>query len=197
MLLIAACEAAFMLLAYRAANGGGIASELPSWQSCALLAVGTALQAGIVCRSGSVDVAVLTVALCAANVCAATDAATGYIFDAVTLPACALSALVAALHGSLPATLLGMAVASGTLFALYAVTRGRGLGFGDVKLAACIGAALGAGAAMTSLFVSFVAGGAHAAFLLASGRGKRGDALPFGPYLAAGAFLVASLGRLG
>jgi len=43
---------------------------------------------------------------------------------------------------------------------------------------------------MLSLFLAFVLGAGIGLLLLASGLKKRKDALPFGPFLAVGAFLA-------
>jgi leader peptidase (prepilin peptidase)/N-methyltransferase len=68
------------------------------------------------------------------------------------------------------------------------VTRGKGMGFGDVKLVLGIGAFLGAPAAV-GLFAGFIAALLPALFLLVT-RGitkGRKAAIPFGPFLALGA----------
>jgi leader peptidase (prepilin peptidase) / N-methyltransferase len=89
---------------------------------------------------------------------------------------------------------LGFALYGGTLFAVAIVS--RGMGMGDVKLAALVGLVLGslglryvgvaAGAAI-------VLGGVGAIVALLLGRGRR-SAIPFGPYLAAGAVVGAFWG---
>jgi prepilin signal peptidase PulO-like enzyme (type II secretory pathway) len=61
-----------------------------------------------------------------------------------------------------------------------------GLGGGDVKLAALIGAALGTGAGLVAAFLGVLLGGLAAAILLATGLRRFGEYLPLGPFLAAG-----------
>jgi leader peptidase (prepilin peptidase)/N-methyltransferase len=87
---------------------------------------------------------------------------------------------------------LGLLTLGGGLF-LVAVVQPRGMGMGDVKLAALIGLVLGSlgwayvgVAAMTAV----LAGGLGAVAALALG-GSRKDAIPFGPYLAGGAIMAA------
>jgi len=85
--------------------------------------------------------------------------------------------------------LIGFASFGGALFVVAFVS--RGMGMGDVKLAALIGLVLGslglryvgvaAGAAI-------VLGGVGAIIALILGRGRKA-AIPFGPYLAAGAVI--------
>lgn len=79
----------------------------------------------------------------------------------------------------------GTLAAGGALFLMQAV-HPRGMGGGDVKMAAGLGAWLGPGGAFTALLAAFLAGGAFALILLASARAHRRSALPFGPFLAAG-----------
>jgi leader peptidase (prepilin peptidase)/N-methyltransferase len=132
------------------------------------------------------SVLICVASMAAVTVCAATDSFSGYVFDAVTLPAFgAILALASFQHHFLFAA-AGALAAGAAMALLYAVTMGRGLGLGDVKLACCIGAALGAYDALASLDAAFVAGGVYAAFLLLTRRGSRGDEMRFAPYLAAG-----------
>jgi leader peptidase (prepilin peptidase)/N-methyltransferase len=90
---------------------------------------------------------------------------------------------------------LGFAIFGGGLFLVAAVS--GGMGMGDVKLAALEGVALGA------LGLRFVGAAAAAAILLGGvggvvalllGRGRR-SAIPFGPYLAAGAVVAVFWGN--
>jgi leader peptidase (prepilin peptidase) / N-methyltransferase len=69
-----------------------------------------------------------------------------------------------------------------------------GMGMGDVKLAALLGAALGKSVA-AAIGVALLAGGVFALVVLArEGLGARRKAMPFGPFLALGALLVFFLG---
>jgi len=68
-----------------------------------------------------------------------------------------------------------------------------GMGFGDVRLAAVIGAALGwlgYPEVVAGLFAGFVAASVIGIALLLVRRRGRKDAVPFGPFLAAGALFV-------
>ena len=90
---------------------------------------------------------------------------------------------------------VGFLLYGGGLFVVAAVS--RGMGMGDVKLAALIGLVLGslglrfvgvaAGAAI-------VLGGLGALVALAMGKGRK-SAIPFGPYLAAGAVVAGLWGE--
>jgi leader peptidase (prepilin peptidase)/N-methyltransferase len=69
-----------------------------------------------------------------------------------------------------------------------------GMGMGDVKLAALLGAALGR-SVTAAIFFALLAGGVVALLVLArDGIGARKKAMAFGPFLAAGGLLVFFLG---
>ena len=87
---------------------------------------------------------------------------------------------------------LGFLLYGGGLFVVAAVS--RGMGMGDVKLAALIGLVLGSlalGFVGVAAGAAIVLGGLGAVVALAMGKGRK-SAIPFGPYLAAGA-VVAGL----
>lgn len=91
-------------------------------------------------------------------------------------------------------SLLGGFAAFFVLFSL-AMLSPRGMGMGDVKLAAFIGIGLGYlgwGHVLVGMFAGFFFGGVVAIVLLVVQIRGRKDQIPFGPYLAAGA-LVALL----
>jgi leader peptidase (prepilin peptidase) / N-methyltransferase len=68
-----------------------------------------------------------------------------------------------------------------------------GMGFGDVKLALMMGAFLGGGV-IVALFLGFLAGGLSGVLLLATGKKKRRDKIPFGPFLSLGGAVTALWG---
>lgn len=125
-----------------------------------------------------------------AAVCGAIDARTGLIPDRITLPSLVLAVLVGATSRTGASVVLGAILACLPLVLLLLVTRGRGIGWGDVKLAALIGAGLGPPAGLIAVGCAFVIGGAVAAWLLAVRRARRGDTIAFGPYLASGAAVL-------
>lgn len=89
-----------------------------------------------------------------------------------------------------PGALAGAAIWTATTGALHVLTRGRGMGLGDVKLSPVLGAIvgwMGVGASASGLLAAFVIGGVVAAGLMASGRARRGTAVAFGPFLIVGA----------
>lgn len=90
----------------------------------------------------------------------------------------------------------GAAAAFGLLFVIHLISP-RGMGFGDVRLAALLGLFLGwLGPAHVGLglFSGFVSGGLAGIAALALGRSRR-SALPFAPFLAFGTVLAVLAGR--
>lgn len=66
---------------------------------------------------------------------------------------------------------------------LHIITRGRGMGFGDVKMVFVLGSLLGFPGILVWLFLSFLTGAAIGIILLLLGRAKLGRPIPFGPFL--------------
>lgn len=95
-------------------------------------------------------------------------------------------ALVAAFDpSSLPERAIAAAGAGGLLFAV-ALAYPRGMGLGDVKLAAVMGLYLGRSVA-PALLIGFAAGSIFGLALIARhGAAARKQAVPFGPFLALG-----------
>lgn len=69
------------------------------------------------------------------------------------------------------------------LLILHLVTKGRGMGLGDVKLAVLAGLLLGINSSVAWMFLSFVFGAVIGVFLLLTGKAKIGKNVPFGPFL--------------
>jgi len=95
-------------------------------------------------------------------------------------------------------SLIGLLVGGGVLFAIgeaYYRLRGiDGLGMGDVKMLAMIGAFLGWRLTLVTLIFASFTGALAGAAMLVTGRGGMKAALPFGTFLAAGAFVAAVAG---
>lgn len=157
--------------------------HIPAWTCTAGIGAGAA---ALTLRHSSLHTAGFAIVFAAAAVCAASDLATGLVFDAVTFPALALLLLCAAMNGDLEWSIAGSLCAAGSIACVYALSRGRGIGLGDAKLAACIGAALGARASFYALGIAFVAGAFAGLIALAARRMRRGAEIRFAPYLAAG-----------
>ena len=138
-----------------------------------------------------VDFAIAAALLAALVAVTAIDLRYQIIPDAITLPG-VLAGLGASLlsHRVSWVESAGGVLLGGALFVAVIVLSRGGMGGGDLKLGAMLGAFLGWKAVLVALFVSVVLGGAAAVALLASGRLARKDAIPFGPFLAVGGALA-------
>jgi len=96
------------------------------------------------------------------------------------------------------ASLIGLAAGGGSLYAIaeiyYRVRHEEGLGMGDVKMLAMIGAFLGWKLALLTLMLASFAGTLIGLLLIVTRRGGMKYALPFGTFLALGAAAAASVG---
>jgi leader peptidase (prepilin peptidase)/N-methyltransferase len=95
-------------------------------------------------------------------------------------------------------SLIGIVVGGGVLWALYEawwlLRHEEGLGFGDVKMLAMIGAFLGWQLTIVTLMLGSFAGSLLGGALMLANRGTMKTALPFGTFLAMGAALAATVG---
>ena len=88
---------------------------------------------------------------------------------------------------SLRGALIGLALGWCLAAAGEAAFKREALGGGDVKLLAGVGAWAGGVGAFDCLMIGSLLGSLYAVRLLAAGRARRSDPIPFGPFLAAGA----------
>lgn len=90
-----------------------------------------------------------------------------------------------------------LAALFGLLFTglLILITRGRGMGIGDLKLALILGFIFGWPDIVLILFLAFVLGSLVALFLMMRGKQGMKGKMAFGPYLALGALLVFGFGE--
>lgn len=79
---------------------------------------------------------------------------------------------------------------------IYLLTRGRGMGFGDVKMSFVLGLFLGFPEGISFLFLAFLTGALTGVVLLALQRAKLGKPVPFGPYLVSSAFASLFYGEI-
>jgi len=96
-------------------------------------------------------------------------------------------------------SLIGIVAGGGVLFLIaegyYRLRHEEGLGMGDVKMLAMMGAFLGWPLAILSLMIASVAGTIVGIALIVTGRGTMKYALPFGTFLAIGAAVSAAAGQ--
>ena len=121
--------------------------------------------------------------------------------DKVTLPGIIAGLIVAPLVGltTFPASLIGAVAGGGALYLIAvagaAVFGKESMGGGDVKLAAMLGAFLGWQGVIVLLFVAFLVGAVVGVMALAVRRGEGDHTIPFGPFIALGAFVTMVWGR--
>jgi leader peptidase (prepilin peptidase)/N-methyltransferase len=136
---------------------------------------------------------------CAMIVLFAIDLQHRILPNAITLPGVIAGLLFSLL---LPpgwlSSLVGVLVGGGILYVIgeaYYRWRGvEGLGMGDVKMLAMIGAFLGWQLTLLTLVMASLAGSIIGVLLIATRRGSMQYALPFGTFLAVGALIAAVVG---
>ncbi|MEV8567005.1 A24 family peptidase [Streptomyces sp. NPDC051322] len=177
----------------------------PSTPAVALLTA--ALTAALAAAAGPVPELGVWMLLAPALVLLGTvDRAVQRLPDVLTLPIAAatavllgVAALIPGAKGSWPTALLGGLALGGGYFVLFLINP-NGMGFGDVKLAAGLGIALGWygwGVLLLGAFAGFLYGGVYGVGLMLRGRAGRKTAMPFGPFMAAGALTGVLLGGFG
>lgn len=111
--------------------------------------------------------------------------------DLLTLPLLALGIIGSLLISGNPTGWESVlsAMGAGGLFLMIALVYPQGMGLGDVKLVAALGAFLGFPAIFFSIFVGSLIGALSGVFLLVTGKKSFQQQIPFGPYLATGAII--------
>lgn len=89
--------------------------------------------------------------------------------------------------------LLGLLIGGGIFLLAHFITRG-GVGMGDVKLLAVIGAYMGVGSIMTVIFLTAVASAGYSIIMLILRKVKLKEEIPFAPFVLAGLILSMALG---
>lgn len=122
--------------------------------------------------------------------------------DSISIGGTLIAFLVAVIHQwagkywyiSAVNSFLGIVIGGGFLWAIawgYEKLTGReGMGFGDVKLVALFGAISGWQGALVSIFIGSLLGSVIGLFLILVQKKTRRTAIPFGPFLCFGFFLV-------
>lgn len=130
-------------------------------------------------RIHEIWLAITIVSVCAYAII---DERVGYVFDLSLLPIL----FIGTFRGLISTPwqpLGGLAIAIGMFGIPWFVTRGRGMGLGDVKLALLLGALLGPLQAFVIFGSSFVFGACYGMVCRLQGRLDRGASLPFVPFM--------------
>lgn len=117
--------------------------------------------------------------------------------DKVLLPIIAPALLIATYHayatgswqvllGPLAATILF----GGWFYGLAAISQGRWMGGGDIKLAFVMGLLLGLQKTFLAMLIAFNGAAIIGVALIVAGRKKRTDQIPFGPFLIGGTIVA-------
>ena len=154
-------------------------------------------------RLGAVPLALMWCAVAAVLIAlAAIDWDTTLLPDALTLPLL-WAGLIAAALGWLPGltlsdALAGVAAGYLSLWSVYwlfkLVTGKEGMGYGDFKLLAALGAWLGWQAILPIVLIASAIGAFVGLVMKASGSLREGRFVPFGPFLVGGGLLVMLVG---
>lgn len=99
----------------------------------------------------------------------------------------------------LPQSLAGILACGGAFLAIaiisYYIFKKEGIGGGDIKLAAAVGANLALGQAMLSFFLAVALGSLIGIALIVAKKKSRKDYVPFGPMMVVGAVLSIFYGQ--
>ena len=94
------------------------------------------------------------------------------------------------------ASLLSSLGAGAFFLIIFLLTRGRGMGFGDVVYAFFMGLLLSFPGIIIGLYLGFLTGAIVSLILIAGGKKKlRGDTIPFGPFLVFGTVIALLYGQ--
>ena len=120
--------------------------------------------------------------------------------NVITLPGIVVGLAFSFVSGPGPVdSLIGIAVGGGILYAIaagyYFLRREEGMGMGDVKMLAMVGAFLGWRAVLLTVVLSSFAGAVIGVLIILWHRGDMRYALPFGTFLALGTLVALLAGE--
>ena len=90
--------------------------------------------------------------------------------------------------------LLGIIIGAGFFALQYFLTKGNGIGFGDIKFGVLIGIIFGWQLTILTIVISYIIGGGVALLLLVSKTKKIGDKLPLAVFISSAAIIVLLIG---
>jgi len=156
-----------------------------------------ALAAGACATFGPTGTGLAAFGLCAALLAmSAIDAETRLLPDSLTLPLLWAGLIVnfndtfATLHAAVAGAIAGY-LFLWCIYWVFRFARGiEGMGYGDFKLLAALGAWLGWAALPQIVLIAAVTGAVAGVIAMMSGRLRFGEPLPFGPFLALGGIVT-------
>jgi prepilin signal peptidase PulO-like enzyme (type II secretory pathway) len=119
------------------------------------------------------------------------------ILDKVLFPAMVISFLYLTINSQLSIINHSLSALGAFAFflSIYLISKGKWLGFGDVKLVILLGLLLGWPKILLSLFLSFVIGGTIGIGLIVFSKRKLKSEVPFAPFLILGALIAFFYGN--
>jgi len=163
-----------------------------SWQYPAVEAITGLLFAAFVWQNGlTLTTLVAVVAISFSVVLFVYDWRYQLVPDVVSLPAAGLAFVGnLALGRSFTDLILGGIIGAGFFLVQYAVSRGRWIGGGDIRIGLFIGFLLGWPLVLMALILAYVSGSVVGLGLIVSGRYRWTSRLPFGTFLTASSVVV-------
>ena len=152
------------------------------------------LLAGFFKFGPSFDFLVYAVVAPALVIITAIDIEHQVIPDVITLPGIALGLVVGTYTIGYADSLLGF-FAGGGLFYLLAVLSNGGMGGGDIKYIAAVGALLGWQKVLLVIFIGALLGSVVGVFQITVQKKSRKSLIPFGPFLATGTLVTLFYGN--
>jgi prepilin signal peptidase PulO-like enzyme (type II secretory pathway) len=136
--------------------------------------------------------AIVTAYVCVFLICAGTDLVSYRVPNVITYPAIVAAIVIGIFmpHANIWEVLAGGALAGGVLLVPALFTGGVGMGMGDVKLATFVGLSVGFVFVAPAMLIMAIGGGVTAAFLLVTRIRKRGEPIPYAPFISAGGLAV-------
>jgi len=92
-------------------------------------------------------------------------------------------------------SILSAFLAAGFFLLIFSISRGKWLGFGDVKLGFFMGLFLGFPKILVALFFAYLIGAIIGIGLVLAGRKTLKSEVPFGPFLVTGTFIALFFGN--
>lgn len=91
-------------------------------------------------------------------------------------------------------SLLGVVAVAGFFYLIWLISKGKWIGFGDVKFAIFMGLALGFIGSLVALFIAFMLGSIVGVALMLFGNKNMQSKMPFGTFLTAGMIIALFFG---
>jgi len=119
------------------------------------------------------------------------------IADKVVIPGAILAFLFSFINPEVDwwASLIGATLISGFFALLIFITKGKGMGWGDVKLGLLVGALLGWQVSLLALLIAFVSGSLVGIILIIAKKKRWHSPVPFGTFLTVSAFICMLWGE--